>query len=218
MNELRDPEIVELREAYLAEVSRLLYNRVSAVEAFETVREMRQHLDASASAHVEVGVESRVAMRAAIESFGSARSIARGIARSNGTVELRWPLATRLVLVAAFGGAAMIWLDYFGWLVHLWSGTDPQAELAIGAVFALITALVAWRLRPSPIRFGLCWGAGIGTFLCLMLSPAVRGYHSLFHPLCVIACVAWTGLGISYVAAKLVQSGPITLRVRRRFG
>ncbi len=57
----------EARETYLAEVSRTLARKLSPLEAYETIQEMRAHIDAMAGAYQELGMDPAEAMEAALQ-------------------------------------------------------------------------------------------------------------------------------------------------------
>jgi hypothetical protein len=72
------------REIYLVEVTRCLSARLSPIEVYESVTELRDHIDAMAAAHEELGLDSETAMRLSLGKFGDPRSLGESLGQASG--------------------------------------------------------------------------------------------------------------------------------------
>src|SRR5580692_960939 len=71
---------IEVRETYLEAIRARMVGTMSVIEIHETILEMRSHIDATAGAYEEIGLEPSAAMDAALEKFGQPGHIGTEVA------------------------------------------------------------------------------------------------------------------------------------------
>jgi len=173
-----------IREAYLEEVSATLRLRLTPLEVFESISEMRAHIDAMAAAYEELGMESEAAMAAALDKFGSSAHIGSVIAEISSKPFVDADAAAFIATLASgsvFGMSLMVLTDYgFAALNHP-SANIITLDLQIGGGIGATIAMVAWKTRLSPAAFGAFLAIGLNIFLWFTLYQT---YIMLGKPWC----------------------------------
>lgn len=183
----------ELREAYLAEVTRRLQNRLAPWEAFDTATELRDHINAMAAAYVEVGMDAESAMVAALEKFGVSSEIGASLAETNRTgmrfltLSLGIGFTICVTSIVNFVNChlqlALVTSLYTGIAA---AGRDTGMVILGGALLATLSTPFAWRLlQRNPIHcakrttlvLGLAW------FVCVYLPSGMFRGHMLCAPI-----------------------------------
>lgn len=147
-----------LREAYIDEIVRGLRGKETALQVYEQSEELREHLNALAEAHIEMGVEPSSAMEVAIESFGEAKVIAAGLGTSTESTtppENAYLYFMLLVPSCLCSGSLLImydtlWAAATGYMHH----TDFKRDFIIGATFGFLALILAVQVKRSPKSLG----------------------------------------------------------------
>lgn len=147
-----------LREAYIDEIVRGLRGKETALEVYEQSQELREHLNALAEAHIEMGVEHAVAMEVAIKSFGEAKVIAAGLgtAPENTTPPQNAHVYMMLLMPCClFSGLLMVIYDAW-WQVAAGRTyrMDFKMDLLVGATFGFLALIMAVQVKRSPKSLG----------------------------------------------------------------
>ncbi len=195
MKKLEPNHPIALREIYLAEVSRQLQNRLSSVEVYDSVLEMRAHIDAMSDAYEELGMEPTEAMRLAVARFGSAKSVTSDlpskerITGSRDTFHQLIPTAIILSLTGFMFAAIIrqVVTRWFASYIGEFPGTtiyragDPmmfmlKVYFELGIAFQI--PLIAYLLNrfdmlntSSAVKHGRLWIASL-VALTLVVSPS----------------------------------------------
>jgi hypothetical protein len=166
-----DNQAMVLREEYLAEVTKRLSGRLSALEAFESIQEMRGHIDAMAAAYEELGLEPCGAMKAAIEKFGKAGHIGSAVAQTTpnvGPIGFVVGISIALITESVIGAALMLIIDLW-FATHQGMNYDWGIDMAVGAGAGAVVALFGWFWRLRPIYFASVVCCSASTFLWFTL-------------------------------------------------
>jgi len=181
------------RETYLAEVTKGLHNRLSPIETYHQIDEIRQHLKALASAYEEMGWAPADAMRDALLKFGNASEIAKGILEAmnlpsspqvfgetygprRAVTSMRAFL--RLILMGTIIGTGLA--KFVDQLIS----TAPQPTawptlFAIGAYASCFVAGICWsftKLRPSMIGLLVAGSSTVLTAAVFLPAKLTFGY------------------------------------------
>jgi hypothetical protein len=157
MADLQQQNPLDIREAYLAEVSFELRNRLSPLEAYETIEEMRAHLTMLAAAYEEVGCDAAEAMVQATLKFGKPKVVAASHGEnSHGQNLKRMSREEAPALIgAALGSLTLLSVDLFLCLLRSQWNLLLTPDIVIGGVAGLMLGLLARYQRPNPYYFGL---------------------------------------------------------------
>jgi hypothetical protein len=159
------------REAFLDDVAFRLRRRLSPLDVYDSIEEMRSHIDAISAAYQELGLPANEAMDAAVAKFGSAEKIGKSIAGSSKPVisfAKLAPIAITMSTTAVVGGVLMVLIDYF--LVtfnDFWPAFG--LDLAVGGTFGAVVALIGFFVKWKPATFGAALMVGIDLLLCFTL-------------------------------------------------
>jgi len=161
MDQLRQYKPQEVREAYLDEVSTRMRGRLSSLELFETIREMREHIDATAAAYEEVGLDPASAMSAALEKFGDSKRIGEEVATAAAprpNTGLAFAFLRSLMGSACLGAVLLSTVDLMVVCLNPRVNGGYNVDSAVGGVCGLVVGLVAWLapFRPKPYAITLC--------------------------------------------------------------
>ncbi len=176
----RHIEAEAAREAYLVQVSKQLSTRLSPLEMYETVEEMRAHVNAMALAYQEVGLSPIDAMKAALAKFGAADSVGAGADTSTGKAKKfsheRLNTVALSALANAFSGVIVFFLIDLSFVA---TGASSHAEAGIdcviGSISGLIIGLVVSILRLSPLRGAL---VAVGLIDALVAGLILQTYRA----------------------------------------
>ncbi len=98
------------REIYLVEVTRCLAARLSPLEVYEAVTELRDPIDAMAAAHEELGLDAESAIRLSLKKFGEPKRLGESLGQASGRRGRRRPST----LPATFGLTLLTtWVSMF---------------------------------------------------------------------------------------------------------
>lgn len=188
------------REEYLANVTRMLRSRMSPLESYESVEELRAHITAMAAAYQEMGLEPHQAMELALQRFGSADTIGKGLATASSTPakpRFAMPLAVPIVLVAStlLGGFLMKAVDLsFMAIFPTTSPTPPEVDLAISFFVCLVVAPVGWLMRKRPALH--CGLLGLLVMNGALFLTLYRTYMSLHRDAALLFLVVSLSVAI----------------------
>ena len=125
-----------IREAYLADVTERLHAEMSPLELYESVQEMRTHLDCMASAYEELGLEPKTAMEQAVSQFGQPEQVAPTTTDLGVLARESYSFGQGMV---AFIGAALAYvLVGLSWI---WFHYSHQATILGGSTFVYGTLI-----------------------------------------------------------------------------
>jgi len=145
------------RENYLAEVSDELRKSLSPVEVYDSIEEMRLHLNSMASAYVELGSQPELAMESAIQKFGEPTTISQQYA-SESNLDFQFGLAVSQLRVQFLTGIAGACLTLILAQIFPLTGMVSSSSLSIilvGTGFGLIIGLGGKHFREQPATYVL---------------------------------------------------------------
>ena len=161
-------------EAYLRDLEAESGRRLSENEVVALVAEVREHLEESIQARLELGMSPEDAERESIAAFGAAPRVAEDVVQVSAA-----PRATAKVRLLAAAYALFIVALVAGPPVQRWSETAYHGIFVLGWLTVALFALASFRSRrPNPVRVvstGLVaavalWGALGATWLNLYPS------------------------------------------------
>ncbi len=151
MKQVQIPLPAESREIYLSEVSRNLQHRLGPLELYESIQEMRIHIDAIAAAHMELGMPPNEAMNKALKKFGESGHLSKGH-----SVVGRGDAAKRFSLTVV---SCMAFVTVVCVAESKVSGNPGHAHLSqvvsLGLGYGASIGMLAWFTRLKPSLFGL---------------------------------------------------------------
>jgi len=211
MKKITTEEVGAQREIYLEEVSRTLRDQLLPLEAYETIQEMREHLDAMAAAYQELGLEPADAMKAAIQKFGESRKVAEQLGAVSGRMGVReWAtgVAFSMLSTAALGAALLAAVDL---------GTIGQIidmDLLVGSIAGAVFGASAWIFPARPLKFSGFWSVVVTAIALYMLW-----HHDPFWPqfTWVIDVIALT-IAATLAAGKIAKEARRFIQRTRRSG
>ena len=203
-------EANRVREEYLHRVGQDLATRLSPLETYESVEEMRSHINAMASAYEEVGIEPVAAMHAALQKFGNSETVA---AVSHGvlSVEMKFVAA---VINAMLGIMMIVSMEFLRGEMpsFMLSASGPKAFLAAIGLSAGVYAFIGANPRLSVIKNGVIAAASAFSLLqviyVITLHPGVR-WVTFLAPCAMMTIFAFVlGLTGSYIARSMSRGTP----------
>jgi len=164
------------REQYLSQVATKLGSRMSPFEVFETVSEIRAHIDAMAAAYEELGIPPDEAMQAALAKFGSPKTVGKSLAKAVGIESVDGsPAALLLTLAGTFtlGGLSLLMCDS----INLAPTQAPMVhvDFAAGGSAGILIGLLAWQSRQKPVRFAATICGLTAVLLGILFVPNYYG-------------------------------------------
>ena len=202
-----------LREAYLSDVSREVQGSLTPLEAFESVQEMREHLNAMAAAYVDLGTEPCAAMLAAIDKFGPARRLGKVLIRS-ARPQSRAERASVLAVTASFQGVLGAWYVI---LVDAWLRLNGKVvlgfgvDIIVGGLLGIAICLIGSVVRVNPMRLAVIVGMTVGLMLFWILSPRYWEFGQ-YTRLSEVLCFYGLGAACLTLSADWIER---TLRHKR---
>lgn len=173
---LTKPE--EAREAFLADVSQQLQNWLSPLEVYESVQEMRTHIDSLAAAYHELGMRPLEAMDMALRKFGVPQEITSNLSLTT-PIPSTITIPVSAVLSLSFSTILGILLfelseAWFAITAH-YSTIGLRMDLEIGGCAGLFVGLLALKFSKRPNLLGILVSGSLNIFLATNLYPTYMG-------------------------------------------
>lgn len=174
------------REEFLDEVAIRLRGRLTPFESYESIDEMRGHIDAMAAAYGELGMEPVPAMEAALAKFGSPEEIGAAIA---GTKPLSIPYGAAAAGLLTIAGEAVLGIVLMNlveafFITQNHGRVDFRMDCLIGGGLGAAIGFAASKVRMKPASFGGLLALGLNVFLfCTLYQTYIRlnkGYMNLW--------------------------------------
>ena len=135
-------------ESYLRDLEARSGRGLPANEVSSLVAEVREHLEESIRARIELGTEPEDAEREAIAAFGAAPRVARDVVQTS-----RAPRMAAKVRLLAAAYALFIVALVAGPAVQRWSETAYHGIFVLGWLTVALFAFASFRSRrPAPVR------------------------------------------------------------------
>jgi len=205
MTQMTNSEAGLQREVYLDEIARTLRRRISPLEAYETVQEMREHLDAMSAAYQEVGLEPVEAMKAAIQKFGASETLGTALVQPETKRSFRprvFALFVNLLAEASLGSVVMIGADVM--ITRGRPGMDAiiGMDVLMGAVLGSTVALIGWFVSLSPRQYA----ARVMAAVTLLLAFTVcRRFVQYGHPVVALSVMVAMNAIAFVLAASTIK-------------
>ncbi|MDR3689601.1 MAG: hypothetical protein P4L46_09510 [Fimbriimonas sp.] len=176
MTEIHDIQAKALREVYLAEVSQQLQGRLSPLDTYEALQEMRLHIDLMAATAQGQGLAAADAMERALADFGAPSDVSKPVQGSGGR-RGALPLTISLLVSSLFGALIMCNALFAQATLHHFKVHGWPLVFAIGAIYGLCVGLGAWFSRLKPLHIGLlCVGFFVMSYLGRIWALMEIGY------------------------------------------
>jgi hypothetical protein len=173
---IQDAAAVEIREVYLSQMQISLSKSHSPREVFETVIEMREHLNAIARADMELGASCQTAMLMAVKTFGQADFIAGSMSKGRrlNLKPLDLPVFTRTVTLG-LGLSSLPVLAVNAYAAFEGSHGGPSESVLTRFLFTL-----PMFLGMTPLVIALAFAAHVTQMKPLRLATIVGIVYGLW--------------------------------------
>jgi len=210
---LEQRRAIELRERYLAQVSKRL-GPLEPIETYETIEELREHLNAMAAARQEMGLGTDEAMRVSTEVFGPAAELGESLLTAHSDRNIQHRLKGRVAAMVAIALTMLTsWVFAFCLFEAINQGAAPLFHYRPAGAWPCViesftqSALfspLAWLLRGwKPPQFGV-FAVFIGLALQVLDYAYIQrvGWNGVLVILAIMTSLLFVIAIVTSVAAR----------------